>query len=247
MDYSNYTSDIVISMLEDPRHTEFSGVLDYSITRRDLWLSLNSLNESRKTGILNNGLNQWGTKIRPNKLAQLVYCLSKVAVLTVDLNKYKEAFLNASANVWNADSVVYLEDSFAQAAMGLADVPSSNTYNGSTGDPFLPIEGDDENDLDLLYDDVEWSLEVLSDDGEDTYTKVLKVFHLLGDLEQNICYFRETQSVRGLRFGIGFMQKKPIVFKYFYKKKQLFRLYEIKIIRHFRLLSLQNGIIAAKP
>ena len=50
-----------------------------------------------------------------------------------------------------------------------------------------------------------------------------------------------------VRFGIGFMQKKPIVFNYCYKNNQLFRLYDIKIIGHFPLLSLQNAIIAKKP
>ena len=78
MDYSSYTSDMVISLLEDPSHTEFSGFWDYFITRRDLWLSLNSLVELRKTGILNNGLGHWVTKLRPTKLAQLVYSLSNV-------------------------------------------------------------------------------------------------------------------------------------------------------------------------
>ena len=29
MDYSSYTSDMVISLLEDPSHTEFSGFWDY--------------------------------------------------------------------------------------------------------------------------------------------------------------------------------------------------------------------------
>ena len=79
----------------------------------------------------------------------------------VDLNKYKEAFLYALATGWNVDSVVNLENSIAHAAMGLADVPSSNTHSGSTGDPCLSIEGDNQNGLDLPYDDEEWSLEGL--------------------------------------------------------------------------------------
>ena len=206
-------------------------------------------------------------RVHVNKKGHIL-AVTKVAVVTVDLNKYKEAFLYALATVWNVDSVVNLEDSIAQAAMGLADVPSSNTQVGPIGGPPLPIEGDDENGLDLPYDDLEWSLEglfleawnrsrdpecarfdlkkalddlpiidviprkaqdnnhgtdgkglvdrvhkgwqqkllhalrilgvvSLSDDGEDTFTKLLQVFHLLSDLEQNICDFRKTQSVRG--------------------------------------------------
>ena len=54
---------------------------DYFITRRDWWLKLSKLSEDRKEHILNCSFNHCHSLLRTNKLAQLVYDLSGVAMV----------------------------------------------------------------------------------------------------------------------------------------------------------------------
>ena len=269
--YQAYTTEMVISVFEDTTNPNFSGLWDYFITRRDWWPHLNFLEPGRKTGILTNALNTWTSTLRTNKLAQLVYSHTRVAMVHATTAPYKEAFLYALATVWDVDSVFTLQDNIAQAAFGLAGSPMAGTTEPMAGN-ISPMAGnstdnDDDTFIDLPYDEEElelgplfseawnrsrdpecarldlkkvldslpiigsiptraqdnnhnqdgkgivdrahkaWQQKLLhalrllgvislSDDGEDTYTKLLQLFHLLADLEQSVCDFRKTSSVR---------------------------------------------------
>ena len=249
---------MAILVFEDTTNPNFSGLWDYLITRRDWWPQLNFLEPGRKIGILTNALNTWTLTLR-TKLAQLVYSHTRVAMVHATTAPYKEAFLYALATVWDVHSVFRLQDNIAQAAFGLAGLPMAGTTEPMAGN-YSPMAGnsrenDDDNFIDLPYDEEElelgpllseawnrsrdpecarldlkkvldsvpiiasistraqdnnhnqdgkgivdcthkaWQQKLLhalrllgviclSDDGEDTYTKFLQLFHLLADLEQ---------------------------------------------------------------
>ena len=115
-----YTTEMVISVFEDPTNPNFSGLWDYFITLRDWWPQLNFLESGRKTGILTNALQTWNSTLRTNKLAQLVYSHTRVAMVHATTAPYEEAFLYALATVWDVDSVFTLQDNIALCLCVLA-------------------------------------------------------------------------------------------------------------------------------
>ena len=156
--YESLDINSLVSILESSTHERFQLAWDWLLPRRHIWRQLATLGRERCTGLLNVALLSWQPQLGTNKLALLVHELSGVAMVHSESSVYKEAFIYALSLVWEVDSVVTLNETIAAAAFGMA-TNNTKAVNTPKEDGDDGVEhGEDEDDIDLPYDEVAISL-----------------------------------------------------------------------------------------